>query len=407
MPLGPPSAGSTVSILVMKPALSSLSGRELAHDFGIQALGCLTPRLAQGDGSSRVVLARRRRLLGQFPGPSLAGVERGQLGLEPAQQRGQVVHRDPVLAGERAQGEQPLLGALEVFRLEGAERDRLLDLGARRVGLGQHALERLGDGGEQMRGDRGLALDPAQRRGEPRAAGALPGERIERLAKLAGELLGMHHQLPALGQTFLFAGLRIEAAKLIQRMAHIVGVGAGGGDLGLMARPLGVSLLPRGIGDSDARRLAAQSAKGVHQLAMARRVDQRPVVMLAVDLDQSLPDKAQELDTHADVVDEGPAPAIGPLHAAQDQPLLGLDAVLGQQRKYGMALGQLENRRDLALGLALAHQRGIASAADGEREGIEQDRFAGAGLPGERRQALAEFEIELVDQDDVADRQGG
>ena len=190
-------------------------------------------------------------------------------------------------------------------------------------------------------------------------------------------------------------------------MAHIVGVGAGGGDLGLMARPLGVSLLPRGIGNSDARRLAAQPAKGVHQLAMARRVDQRAVVMLAVDLDQSLPDKAQQLDAHADVVDEGPAPAIGPLHAAQDQPLLGLDAVLGQQRKHGMALGQLENRRHLALGLALAHERGIASAADGKREGIEQDRFAGAGLPGERRQALAEFEIELVDQDDVADRQGG
>ena len=312
-----------------------------------------------------------------------------------------------MLAGKRAQREQPLLGALKVLRLEGAERERLLDLGARRVGLGQHAFKRLDHGGEQLRRDRGLPLDPAQRSGEPCAARPLPGERIERLGELGRELLGMHHQLPALGQTFLLACSRIEGAKLLQRVAHIIGIGAGGGDLGLMARSLGVGLLPRRIGGSDARRLAAQPAKGVHQLAMAGRVDQCAVVMLAVDLDQSLPHLAQQLDADADVVDEGAAPAVGPLHAPQDEPVLGLDAVLGQEREHGMALGKLENRRHLALSLALAHERSIAATADGEREGIEQDRLAGAGFAGERRQALAEFEIELVDQDDVADRQGG
>ena len=73
----------------------------------------------------------------------------------------------------------------------------------------------------------------------------------------------------------------------------------------------------------------------------------------------------------------------------------------------GWLPGEIEDGRHLALACAAPHQRGIASAANGEREGVEQDRLAGAGLPGEHGQALAEFEIELVDQDDVADRQGG
>ncbi len=72
-----------------------------------------------------------------------------------------------------------------------------------------------------------------------------------------------------------------------------------------------------------------------------------------------------------------------------------------------MAVGQVERRGHLPLAGAAPHQRGVASAADGEREGIEQDRLAGAGLAGKHGQALAEFEIEPVDQDNVADRQGG
>jgi len=72
-----------------------------------------------------------------------------------------------------------------------------------------------------------------------------------------------------------------------------------------------------------------------------------------------------------------------------------------------MARGEIEDGRHLALARALPHQGGIASSADGKGEGVEQDRLAGAGLPGEHRQAFAEFEIELVDQNDVADRQGG
>ena len=53
----------------------------------------------------------------------------------------------------------------------------------------------------------------------------------------------------------------------------------------------------------------------------------------------------------------------------------------------------------------MADQAGIAAAAERQREGIEQDGFARAGLAGQHRKATGEFDIEPFDQDDVTDRQ--
>ena len=72
-----------------------------------------------------------------------------------------------------------------------------------------------------------------------------------------------------------------------------------------------------------------------------------------------------------------------------------------------MLLGKLEGRGHLALLGALAHQRRLAARAEREREGIEQDRFAGAGLAGQHRKAGAEIDVEPIDQDDVADGKPG
>ena len=68
-----------------------------------------------------------------------------------------------------------------------------------------------------------------------------------------------------------------------------------------------------------------------------------------------------------------------------------------------MVLGELEGGGDLALLGAVAHQRRIAARAERQREGVEQDRFAGAGLAGQRGKAGAEIDVQPVDQNDVAD----
>jgi len=174
-----------------------------------------------------------------------------------------------------------------------------------------------------------------------------------------------------------------------------------------MTCPLDFGSLPDCIGLGHAASVARQAAERINQVAMAAWIDQRAIIMLPVDLDQRLPDLAQELDTHADVVDEGAAPAVGPLNATQDESVLWLKPIGGEELKYRMAWRKIEARGHLALWSTPPHQRGIATPADGKGERVEQNRFAGTGFPGQRRKTWAEFEIEFVDQNDVADRQRG
>ena len=222
----------------MSRALSSLSGASSAATSASSRSAAALRDLAQAHGGVGIGLARGDRGGGQRLEPRLTLIERGKLGLEAGDEGRQIVHADPVLPRQRAEREQALLGALELLRLEGGGGKSFLDLGAGGVGLAEHALERLGHGGEQRAAGANLTLDAAERSGKARPAGPLAGQRIERLVQLAGDLLGMHHQLAAGGESLLLAGLRIEALKLIEGMIDIVGIGADGGDLACVPRPL-------------------------------------------------------------------------------------------------------------------------------------------------------------------------
>ena len=78
-----------------------------------------------------------------------------------------------------------------------------------------------------------------------------------------------------------------------------------------------------------------------------------------------------------------------------------------EQRARRMLGRQFEHRGDLALLGALAHQGGVAAGAQRQREGVEQDRLAGAGLAGQHGKARREIDVEPVDQNDVSDRESG
>ncbi len=127
--------------------------------------------------------------------------------------------------------------------------------------------------------------------------------------------------------------------------------------------------------------------------------------MLAVDLDQRRAHCLQGLHRDRLVVDEGAGAAVGELDAAQDHFPGIVEAVFGQDFCRRMALGHIEGRGDLAVFGAMADQALIAAAAERQREGIEQDRFARAGLAGQHREATGKLDIEPFDQDDVTDRQ--
>ena len=123
-----------------------------------------------------------------------------------------------------------------------------------------------------------------------------------------------------------------------------------------------------------------QAAEGVEDGAVRGGIGQRPVVVLAVDLDEGRADGAQHLHAHGLVVDEGAGAPVGHLHAAQDQVALGVDLGLRRELPGGMVEGHVEHGGDRALRLAVAHEAAVAAPAERQREGIEQDRLARARL---------------------------
>ena len=207
------------------------------------------------------------------------------------------------------------------------------------------------------------------------------------------------------GERGLLAILRRERLQFVGSMAQIVRFALG-------ALHAGAVLLKRAVGRAarlpqllQRRDIFLQAGKGIEQAPMRGGIDQRALVMLAVNLDQRAADRFQRLHRDRLVVDEGAGAAIGELHAAQDHFTGVVEAVVGEDRGRRMPLRHIEHGDDLALLRAVAHQAGVAAAAERQRKGIEQDRFARAGFAGQYRQPFGEFDIEPLDQDDVADRQ--
>ena len=284
---------------------------------------------------------------------------------------------------------------------------RRLEMRARLLERGERGVERLHRRIDQRRRLRGTALEPPQRRRQRRHRRLRARHRLVGVAQVARDLLDRHHGGAALGQRGLLVALRRQPRELLDRVAQPVGLALRALDLGAVGRKLALARaahLPQPLHRAG---VGFERAEGVEQPAMGGDVDQRALVVLAVDLDQRGAERLQGLRAHRLVVDESAGAAVGELHAAQDQLVLGRDVVCRHQRARRMRGRQLEGGGHLALLGAVAHQRDVAARAQRQREGIEQDRLAGAGLAGQHRQAAREIDIEPIDQDDVADREPG
>ena len=65
---------------------------------------------------------------------------------------------------------------------------------------------------------------------------AEPADRLVGLGDVAGDLLGPHHLLAAVGKRVFLAGLGREPVEFVDRGAEILRLGLGGGDAALEAR---------------------------------------------------------------------------------------------------------------------------------------------------------------------------
>ncbi len=336
-----------------------------------------------------------------------AGVDQREVRRIARGECGKLVDRRHVFAPRGAQREQPLLDALELVRVKGRGSERLLDMAARLVERGERRIERL-DRRLDIERRLGVAsLEPTHgsRQHRHRRLGAR--HHGFGFAQILRDLFRLHHAGAAAGEHGLLAGLRRKLGKLLGGMAQPVGLALGPLDLGAMAGDLLLGGAAQRPQPCHLRGLGIEPAIGIEQAAVGRDLGERAVVMLAVDFDEGRADGAQRLHSHGLVVEEGAGAAIGDLHPAQDQLVLGRDVVRGEDGAGRMVGRHVERGRDLALLGPLADEAGIAAPAERQRKGIEQDRFAGAGLPGEHRKPRRKVDVEAVDQDDVSDREPG
>ena len=169
---------------------------------------------------------------------------------------------------------------------------------------------------------------------------------------------------------------------------------------------------PRLLGLAPARMSLAHGAQrlveapvGIEQTALDRRIEQRLLLVLTVDLDQKPGQLAQQSGADGLIVDERARAPVGADQPPEHQRVLDGEAVGIEARRHVPIGGQGEYRGHRALRRAAADQRALGAAAERQAQSIQEDRLARAGLAGQHAQAALELEIEALDQDDVTDRE--
>ena len=135
----------------------------------------------------------------------------------------------------------------------------------------------------------------------------------------------------------------------------------------------------------------------VEQAAMGVGLEQRLVLVLAVDVDQQLTQRLEVAQRAGGAVDVAARTALGGDHPAQNAGAVGFQVALGQP---GTGLGdidQVERGQDVGLVGAGANHAAVGTVAQGQAQRIEHDRFAGAGLARDHAHPALEFEVEMFD----------
>ncbi len=151
--------------------------------------------------------------------------------------------------------------------------------------------------------------------------------------------------------------------------------------------------------------LFAVAGIGIEQVQLGAACHQRLLVVLAMHFDQEAGQLAELADGGRTAVDPRTRAAIGADHPAQ----LAMAAVLVQfvaaqplQRRTGSR--QLELGGQLGALAAVADHAAVGTGTGQQGQGIDHQRFAGAGFTGNNRHAGAKFQFGLTNDRKILDR---
>ncbi len=196
------------------------------------ASGGLGAALRQGAGGVSIErfgfgdrLVQRREALA-------ADVEIGETRRKLRRDRRQILDHDLVFPRRGSERKEPLLGALQLGRVELAAVDRRLQAAARFVEMIDGGVQGLDGAFQQARQLGRFPLQPTRQPDQARHRRGSAADDLVRLIKVAGNLCRAHQELPALGQRRLLARLGRQLLQLLDGGAQIIGFALGRGELG-------------------------------------------------------------------------------------------------------------------------------------------------------------------------------
>ena len=381
--------------------------RQLARHRAVELFRCLEPRGGQRLGPLAIALARILRRRFERVEFGLAGIDRVEPAAHVAHRAGQVVDLAAMLAGQRAQFEQPRLGRIERFGIvhQRLGRRRQLVLGFAR--LDHRAVERRQRLGQQRMFGRDPVEPPRRhpQRSERRIR-TLP--QMPQFLEIARQFLALLHRAARFGQPCFLARLRFERGQLGEMCEQQVLIGLGLFDRRARFGKPSFRRTPALPSRSNLGEIGPREA--VEQRPVPARIDQPAIVVLPVQFDQRSGQRAEQRDANRLVVDEGLAAPIGLKLPPDDQRLARFDLDIGLVECFDNGIwqrGELETRGYARPVLARAHQRAVGAVAQYQPERVEQDRLACPGLAGQHAQPAPELQFERLDQHDIADGQAG
>ena len=387
-------------------------GQLVAHGIGQPRSG-LEPRLTQADRDLHRFVEGRLVLLGQRHDVAGALVEGEQrlarllgardhlLGARPVTARQPGVDLQPLLH----LGQAPRLG-VEVLEVRPQPQPDLLErlLGRAELGVG--------------RGQRGVDLDHrregrrgrAQRRHDP----SLSVARRQRLGGGrggGGQPLGMAQALALGPQRGLLQGVDAGGVDLAHQLLQVVALALGRLAPGARGRQRAADArqAPPQRRQPLGGRADVRPGEGVEHGELAGGADQAPVLVLRREAHQRSRQRRDRLPGRRLPVDQGPGPPFGRHPAGDDHLALVVDELAQGQRRVvrlqgvPVAGGHLEGGLDQGVAGPRPHRRGVGRRPGEEPEGLRQHRLAGAGLPGDRRQAAGRRQLGPLDHNEVAD----
>ncbi|MCY1522117.1 hypothetical protein D9M68_569620 [compost metagenome] len=117
--------------------------------------------------------------------------------------------------------------------------------------------------------------------------------------------------------------------------------------------------------------------------------------MLAVDVDQQLAEGLEVALGAGRAIDVAARAAFGGDHPAKDAGAIVVQVALGQPGAGFRDVGEVEAGENVRFVGAGAHHAAVRPVAKGQAEGVEHDRFAGAGFAADHAHSAIQFKVEM------------